>query len=588
MWLTAAVLVAALFLMIWRQAAPDLTLLGGLLVLLVAGVVTPEQGLAGFANAGMLTVAALFVVAAGLRETGAVERLCGQLLGQAQTASAALTRLLPPVIFSSALLNNTAVVAALLPGVHDWSRRAGLPPSRLLMPLSFASILGGTCTLIGTSTNLVVSGLVSEQLGAVAGLKPVAMFDITWLGLPVSLAGGLLLWLVAPRLLPDRAPALSRGDDPRTYTMELDIPAGSRLAGQSIAEAGLRHLPHAFLAELTRADGARHPAVDHHTRLRVGDRLMFVGDLDAMVYLRRTAGLRPADDQVARLDTPDRLLVEAVVSPRHRLVGRTIREGRFRSTYKAVVLAVARHGERLNARLGDVRLRIGDVLLLEAHPDFVAEQRVQTDFYLISPLEGARPPRFAQAPIAGLILIAMVVTSALGLLPTVVSAGLAAAATVATGCCTPTDARRSLDSTVLITIAAALGIGAAVSESGLAEVLAATITGLCGTSPWAALGVLYVATAITTELVTNNAAAVLALPIALATASRLGVDPTASVMTVMMAASASFLTPIGYQTNLMVYGPGGYVPADYLRVGLPLSLLVGGLTVGLAPLIWPF
>jgi di/tricarboxylate transporter len=587
MWLTAAVIVVVLVLLIGWRAPPDLTLLGGILVLMVAGVVTPREGLSGFANEGMLTVAALLIVAAGLQETGAVERLCGRMLGRAQTARAALVRLLGPVLFSSAFLNNTAVVAALMPGVHDWSRRANLPPSRLLMPLSFGAILGGTCTLIGTSTNLVVSGLVSDQIGVVPGLRPVAMFDISWLGIPVAIAGGITLVLLAPILLPDRRPAVSRGDDPGGYAMELDVPAGSILAGKSIEEAGLRHLPHAFLAEVTRQDGTLCPAVDHHTRLRAGDRLMFVGDVGAMVDLRRTAGLRPAEGHTARLDTPHRVLVEAVVSPRHRLVGRTIREGRFRSTYRAVVLAVARHGERLTGRLGDVILQVGDVLLLEAHPDFIEENRVRTDFYLISPLEGARPPRFERAAAAWVILIVMILLSALEIIPTVLSAALAAAATIATGCCTPADARRALDGTVLVTIAAALGLGAAVSASGLDDAFAGLITAMSGSSPWLALAIIYVATALITELITNNAAAVLLLPLALATATRLGSDPTAFVMTVMMGASASFLTPIGYQTNLMVYGPGGYHPVDYLRLGGALSIIAGIATVGLAPIIWP-
>jgi di/tricarboxylate transporter len=299
--LTLAVIVGALLLMMANVTSPDVILLAGVVVLAAGGVLSPAEAFAGFSNTGMLTVAALFVVAAGLRETGAVHVATARLLGRPRSERGALTRLVAPVVVASAFLNNTTIVATLLPAVHDWARRIKVSPSRLLMPLSFASILGGTCTLIGTSTNLVVAGLVHDHAPTTPGLHELGMFEITPVGVVLALAGGLLLVLAGPLLLPDRRPPVSAQDDPRHYTMELLVRAGSRLAGQTVEDAGLRHLPGAYLMEIVRGDDVL-AAVDARQRLVGGDRLVFVGDVSAMVDLQRTPGLTVAPDQVFKLD----------------------------------------------------------------------------------------------------------------------------------------------------------------------------------------------------------------------------------------------------------------------------------------------
>jgi di/tricarboxylate transporter len=569
-------------------APPDLLLLAALVVLLAGGVLTPADAFVGFANTGMLTVAALFVVAAGLRETGAISLMTTTLLGRPKTARGGMLRLVAPVISGSAFLNNTTIVAALMPAVLEWARRIQVPASRLLLPLSYASILGGVCTLIGTSTNLVVAGLVEDALGETAGLHSVGFFEVGWVGVPVALAGSAVVVVFGPWLLPDRRPAVSLADDPRHYTMEVLVPPDSRLAGQSIEKAGLRSLPGAFLMEIVRG-GEVLPVVDAKERVEADDRLIFVGDVDAMVDLQRFPGLAAAPDQVFKLagERHSRVLAEAVVAERNPSVGLSIREAGFRQRYRSVVIAVARAGERLPGRIGDIVLRTGDVLLLETQPDFVVEQRSRGDFYLVSQVDGARPPRLEKAGMALGILGAVVLAATLELVPTVVSAFVGAGAMLLTRCCTHDEARRSLDLPVLVSIAAAFGLGRAMQVSGLDAALASGAVELGASSPLVALIVVYFVTAALTELVTNNAAAVLAFPLAISVAERLDAQPMPFVFTVMIAASASFLTPIGYQTNLMVMGPGGYRPSDYLRLGLPLAAVTAVVTLTVVPLIWP-
>jgi di/tricarboxylate transporter len=586
--LTLLVVLGALLLMMSDLASPDVVLLGGVVVLTAAGVITPARAVAGFANEGMLTVAALFVVAAGLRETGAVSMLTARLLGRPATLRGALARLVAPTMFASSVLNNTAVVATLLPAVHDWSRRLGVAPSRLLLPLSYAAILGGVVTLVGTSTNLVVAGLVKAELGNRTDLVEIGMFDMTPLGLAIAVGGGLVMVALGPWLLPDRAAAVSSTDDPRRYTMELMVTPTSRLAGRSIEDAGLRNLPGAFLMEIVR-DGNVIPAVDAEVPLSEGDRLIFVGDVDAMVDLQRMPGLAAAPGQAFALagNRIDRQIVEAVVAHRNPLLGRTIREGEFRSRYHAVVIAVSHAGERVGGRIGDIELHAGDVLLLEAHPNFVTEQRTRTDFYLVSSVEGATPPRYGRAQLALVILVLLVACNALGLANILVASSIGAGAMVLTRCCTVEEARRSLDLQVLVAIAAAFGLGAAMQSSGLDALIADAAVSAGAGSPIAALIAVYIVTALVTEVVTNNAAAVLAFPVALALADKVDANPMGFVFTVMMAASASFLTPIGYQTNLMVYNVGGYKAIDYPRAGLPLSVVAFTATIGLVPVLWP-
>lgn len=584
-WFTVGVTALVLVALATTNIASDAVLLGALTLLLITGILSPGEALGGLANEGMVTVGVLFVVVAGLQETGTISWLGYALLGRPKSVLGAQARLLASVSFLSAFLNNTPVVAMFIPAVREWARRNNFSVSKLMIPLSYAAIFGGTCTLIGTSTNLVVNGMMIET----AGIPGMSMFEIAWVGVPAAAVGITYVLLFSRWLLPDRKPPLSIGNDPREYTVEMNVDPNGPLVGKTIEEAGLRNLPGLFLVEIDR-DGQVLPAVAPTEKLRGGDRLVFAGVVESVVDLQRMRGLAPATDQVFKLDAPraSRLLVEAVVSDTCALTGKSIREGGFRSVYGAAVIAVARNGVRLRFKIGDIVLRPGDTLLLEAPQRFIEQQRNSRDFFLVSPIEDYGPPRHDRAPLAIAITVGMVVAATFGLLSMLKAAMLAAALMMITRCCSVRAARRSIEWEVLIVIAAAFGVGRALETTGAAQTLASQLISLAGENPWVTLAIVYAVTGLFTEMITNNAAAVLVFPIALAASRDLGVDFRPFAIAVTMAASASFATPIGYQTNLMVQGPGGYHFKDYLRIGVPLNILLGIVTVLVVPFVWPF
>ena len=564
--------------------SPDVVMVGGLTLLLLAGVLSPEQALAGLANEGMVTVGVLYLVAAGVRETGGIQWLVHSVLGRPRSTAQAQLRLMAPVAAMSAFLNNTPVVALFIPAVGDWAKRHRLSLSKLMIPLSYASIAGGTCTLIGTSTNLVVNGLWINE----SGTTGLGILELAWIGLPLVALIFLFILLGSRWLLPDRLPPISRYDDTREYTVEMLVERGSVLAGKSIEAAGLRQLPGLFLIEIDRQRQVM-PAVSPREILQAGDRLVFAGIIESVVDLQKIRGLQPASDQVYKLGPTrqDRVLVEAVVSDSCPLIGKSIREGRFRNVYNAVIIAVARNGERLHQKIGDIKLRPGDTLLLESHHSFAEQQRNSRDFYLVSRIDESGPPRHEKALLALAILGLMVISVALGWLSMLKAALLAAGLMILTRCVSGRVARRSVDWQILVVIAASFGLGTALQVTGAAAGLAGQLIGLAAGMPWLALLLIFLVTALITAVATNNAAAVIMFPIVVTAANELGVSPIPFVITLMIAASASFATPIGYQTNLMVFGVGGYRFSDYLRMGLPLTLLVGLVTTMLVPLVWP-
>ncbi len=597
--LVVVVMMVVVLAMEW--APPDLLTIGCLLILVVGQAVfgtklLPDVNIAfrGFSSPSLITVGVLFVIVTGLMQTGAMGLLTDRFVGRPQTVFSAQVRLLFPVTFLSAFLNNTPIVAMFMPVVDDICKRTRISPSKLYMPMAFAATFGGVCTMIGTSTNLVVKGAMEK-----AGLPPMGFFDITWIGLPCALGGVIFMLLFSQKLLPDRKPAISLSDDLRQYTVEMLVQAGGPLVNISIREAGLRSLPGLYLAEIER-DGQALAAVGPNERLQANDRLVFVGIIESVVDLRKMRGLAPATDQVFKLDTPTshRCLMEAVVSNRCPIIGSTIRDGHFRSRYNSAVIAVARDGKHIPGKIGDIVLQPGDTLLLEGHPDFATQQRNSSDFFLVSHVENSEPIRHDRSWIAIAILGGMILLASLlsrdatperpavdFLLP---AALIAALAMIVTRCCTGTQARQSIDWSVLIVIGASLGIGEAISLSGAARYLSQQSIVLCGSNAWLQLVVIYFLTMILTELVTNNAAAVLMFPLALEVSKTLGVSHVPFMIAIMIAASMGFATPFGYQTNLMVYGPGGYKFSDYLRVGIPLDLVMMAITVALTPLVFAF
>lgn len=590
-WLTIAVVLMVLGGLASGRFSPVAILFCGLAVLVTTTAVTGTERLidapalaSGFGSTGLLTVGLLFVVAAGLTRTGGVALLTRPLLSGAGGLRSAQWRLLAPVAGLSAFLNNTPIVALFLPVVDDLARRLKVPASRLYLPLSYAAILGGTCTLIGTSTNLIINDLLSSQTTD-AGL---ALFDLAWVGVPVTLVGLAYILITSGVLLPDRREAMAERLDPKRYTVEVEVVGDGPLVGQSIEEAGLRHLSGLFLAEIDRG-GRIIPAVAPSEILQDGDRLVFVGVLESVVDLHKMRGLKPATDAVDDLDEPrrERCLVEAVVSQSCPLIGRSIRAGRFRERYQAAVIAVSRGGRQLTGKLGDIVLRPGDTLLLETHPSFLERQQDSRDFYLVSGVADSAPPQHEKAAIALPILIGMVILATTPWVSMLNAALLAAIALIATRCMNLSEAIRNIDWNVLLVIGAALGLGQAMDNSGAAHVIGAQVMALTAGQPLLTLAAIYLMTLIATEVITNNAAAVLIFPIAMAAAESMGVSATPFVIAIMVAASAAFATPIGYQTNLMVYGPGGYRFMDYVRFGLPLDLIVMTVALLVIPRVWP-
>jgi len=566
------------------RVSADLVLMAALAFLLISGILGPAEALAGFGNPGVITIATLYVVAAGLKETGAVQWIARRLLGHPKTEKGAQLRMIAPTGILSAFMNNTAVVAMFIPAIQDWAQRLGIPASKLLLPLSYAAILGGTCTLIGTSTNLVVDGMLQSKLGINLGL-----FELAWVGIPLLLVGGSFLVLFASRILPDRGGVAEELDKVREYGVEVEVVAPGPLVGKTIAEAGLRALNYGYLTEIDRG-GRLITAVEPDRTLQAGDRLYFVGAPECASELRRIQGLKPANGSVHKLDVANhqRCLVEVVLGPEFPALNKTIRDSQFRTRFNAVILSLSREGKRVPGKLGDITFRMGDTLLLEASHQFAEQYRFRRDFLLVSALNDSTPPDFRRAPRAMGILLLMVLVSASGLLQIMEAAFLAAGAMIASGCITASRARRSVDLPVLLVIAASFALGNAMTETGAAQWVAGGLLGFAALTPWLALAIVYLLTALFTEVITNNAAAVLMFPIAHAVSEQLGVNFIPFAVAVMFSASASFITPLGYQTNLMVYGPGRYQFFDYVRIGLPLSGLVALTTIALIPLVWSF
>ena len=605
-WFTLGCVGVALIAMASGRISADLTMLGALVIVMLAGVIGPVEALAGFAHPSVIMIGALFVLAGGLVETGAMRMLLTPLLGRPAAPRFALVRLTGPVALLSAFMNNTPIVAAYLPAVVDWARRSSQQVNHLLMPLSFAAILGGMMTLIGTATNVAITEMYVTYAADAAhvqalGLEPPSparqFWWITPVGLPAALVGLGVLVLLSPRVLGQAKDAQGMREEARRYTVAMIVRPDSSIVGKTIEDAGLRHLPGAYLTEIER-QGVALPAVPPDTTLEAGDVLVFVGVVESVVDLRKTRGLEPATDQIAKvnMEKRERRLVEAVVSARSPLVRRSIRESQVRTRYDAAVIAVHRGGERVPGKVGDIVLQAGDALLLETHDGFLRAYRNSEEFYLVSRVADADVPQFERAWLAlGIValFVALMTVPIASLAPGFEISPVVAALTcgvlmVATRCCPIARARARIDWMVLITIAAALGIGEALTTSGAADTIARASMALAEQAGrLGAIAIVFVVTCLLTQLITNASAAVLMFPITVAIAEQLGESPEPFVIALMIAASCAFLTPLSYQTNLMVYGPGGYRPRDFLRLGLPLTIAVGTVTIILCGLLFP-
>jgi di/tricarboxylate transporter len=567
--------------------APDILLFVSLSILFLAGVLTPQEAFQGFSNQGMLTIGVLFIVAFAAQSSGILEAFAARVMGRGEGVRRSMLRMAAPAAAMSAFLNNTPIVAMFTPAVRDWAKARGLSPSKFLIPLSYASIFGGICTLIGTSTNLVVNGLLQQELGL-----SLTLFELAWVGVPAAIAGILYLVLVGHRLLPDhRDPVEDLMESGREYLVEMDIRKGCPLSGRTVAEAGLRNLQGLFLAEIFR-NGESVAPVKPSDRLQLGDRLLFTGLVNSIVHLQKIENLIPVDEPRLYHDlrsSGQARIAEAVVSRASPMLGQTIKDGNFRARYGAVVLAVHRSGERVRDKIGNIVLKPGDTLLLLASDDFFKSWNSSREFYMVSsgtemPTLDRRKSAISVASLGGLIFLA-----GLGFMSIFKAAILAASVLILTGTVKPSDARRSIEWNVLIVIACAFGISKAMDKTGAAAFVAqAIINTVQGLGPIGILGGVYIVTSLLTEMITNNAAAALAFPIAISAATQVGANPMPFVIAVAVSASAAFATPFGYQTNMIVYGPGGYRFRDFVKVGLPLNIIIMVVALAVIPMVWKF
>ncbi len=582
-WLTIVVVVAVFACLLWERLSPAWLLLAAVMVLLLGGVLDVSQALSGFTNSAVLTVAVLFVVAGALRSTGAIRWVASWVLGRPRGAFVAQSRLVGISSSLSAFINNTPVVAMLTAAVEGWCRNTRISPSKLLIPLSYATILGGMCTLIGTSTNLIVLALMRQH----GGLPDLHMFDPAWVGVPAALVGGVYLLTLGRWLLPDRRTALDQARDTAEFVLAMDVIPDGRVDGRSIVDARLRELPGAYLFEVQREHRIL-PAVGPDTVLEGEDRVVFAGTAGGLRALRQISGLRHAEDEVFKVGADSgRQFVEVVLSRLSPVVGQTLRGARFRQRYGAAVVAINRHGQQVTTRPDRLVLQAGDTLLLETTAGFVRRFSHAHDFIMVNLVDGTPPVQPRKALIALGTLAGMIVVNVVFHVEIFISAVLAALTVVLTGCINLRDAVRAIDYPLIVAIACALGIGVALSVTGVAAAVAGVLMQLVAGDPFWTLVMVYVLAVVFTELLTNNAAAVLMFPIGLAAAQQLGAQPMPFIIAVMIGASASFITPIGYQTNMMVYGPGGYRFVDYVRVGTPLSIVVGAVVLPLIPQVWP-
>jgi di/tricarboxylate transporter len=562
--------------------------MGAVAALVAPGVISTSAALAGFSNEAPVTIAALYVLAGAVLATGALDGVTARLLSTQASSTPRpgrmeLTRLLVPVAALSSLIYNTPLTAMTAPPVAAWAARTGRRPSWYLLPLNLAILAGGLITAIGTTTNVVISGLLTAS-----HRHPLSLLEPAAVGLPIAVAVLAVLILTGPWLAKDRAAPGEDLADPRAFTVEMLVVPGSGLAGRTVAQAGLRNLDGVFLVEISH-DGAVTAAVGPDHVLAQGDHLVFSGNINRVVDLHRMAGLAPVGDPNFGVGSGvNRRFFEAVVGSSSELVGRSLKEIGFRSRFAGAVVAIHRSGETVPGKLGDVSLRGGDVLLVLAAPDFRRRASESSDFALVASPDGAPAPlRRDKRLIVNLILVGFLLTAVSGVTSVLIASVVAAGLLVVLGVVKPWEARASIDLSVLVVLCGSFALGAAVGQSGLAKECASLL--IAGLHAYGSIGILagvLLATVIITQVVTNNAAAILMFPIAMATASQAHLAQRPFVMAILVGASASFLTPIGYQTNMIVQGLAGYRWSDFFRVGLlPLVLAVA---VGLAAIVWAF
>ena len=588
-WITLALLVAMFVMLAWDKLPIWLVFIGTLTVAMTLKLAPPAALLKGYSNTGVVTVAALYPVAAGMYSTGAISLLSERLIGLPGSLLSAQFKILFPLTLTSAFLYNTPLVAMMIPAVRDVSRKSGLQSSRLFMGLSYMALLGGTITLIGTSVNLIIAGLVSDAVarGELGPTRQIGLFDPMWIGLPAALTGLLFMILIGSRLLPEKTTAGDAKASKRMYRSEFRVESGSNLVGKTLEQAGFAS-PVGFQLDSIRRNGSELQRVPSE-RLVGGDLLTFSTPSDVLPSLWTTIGLIPVYSTQMTSGRHDHQLVELVLSPQSPANGHRVGDLPLPdSPYELMLVGVSRNGKAPEESLADLRLEAGDAGVVEVDDAFFYENRRETDFILTKRLEGFRVQRIDRALVALVITVGMITLAALGVMSMLNAALLATMAMLITGCLTSQRLWQSIDWQTIVVLGAAVGLESAITGSGLAKAAADLFATIGGGSPIAALVAVFVGTVVLTNLITNVAAAVMMFSVAVSLANAQHVSFLPFAMVLMFAGSCAFVNPAGFQTNLMVQKPGGYTFFDFVKVGVPLTILVGIVVLVLAPIVYGF
>ncbi len=580
-WITIVTVLSMFTVLLFTKLRADLVFLAAIAILFVTGVLDEKEAFSGFSSPSVVVIGVLFIVVAGLTYTGVLQWIVKHLLGQPDSYCKAVVRLMLPVAALSSFLSNTTVVTLFVNIVKIWSRKLGISPSQLLIPLSYASGMGGVCTLIGTPPNLIISGLYTDNTGHTMNIMATAIPGL------FCLFVGILSIIAMRRLLPERKTPENAFEATSDYTVELLVPSDSRLIGKKIGQAGLVNVTGGSLIELIHFDTVVSP-VPEDEPIMGGDRLVYSGQVDEILNLKESHGLVNADHYVFSMNEieKNRQFRTAYVTFGSNLIGKSIGEGTFEKDNNMVLVAVSRRGQRIAESPRNVRLEAGDTLLFECPANIsinTASLSSQMQFF-----DSPEVPNIgARTILSTTIMLAMVVISALGVMPLLQCAFLAAAAMLLLRCCTPEQAMKSINWDILMVFAGSVVLGMAIQKTGIAERMAFGILDICGTNPIVVMTAICLVGTFITEFISNTAAGAMFFPIMFNAAEKLGYEPFPFLIALMISVSSSFATPIGSPTHMLVYGPGGYRFSDFIRIGLPMNFIILAANILIVNMVYP-
>lgn len=582
-WITIVTVLSMFTVLLFTKLRADMVFLGAISILFVTGVLDAKEAFSGFSSTSVVIIGVLFVVVAGLTHTGVLQWIVKHLLGQPKSYSKAVVRLMLPVAALSSFLSNTTVVALFVGIVKMWSKKLNISPSKLLIPLSYASGMGGVCTLIGTPPNLIISGLYADNTGTAMNVLATTIPGLFCLFI------GVLSIIAMRKLLPDREAPESAFESTSDYTVELLVPSDNVHVGETIAEAGLTNVRGGSLIEMKHYDDRNLVSpVPEDELLMGGDRLVYAGQIDEILDLKKSHGLVNADHHIFTMDEVDknRQLRTAYVNFGSSLINTQIGDTTFEKDNNMTLVAVARRGKRINESPRNVVLQAGDTLLFECPPHMnISTKQLSSQLQFF---DSAQVPNIGKKTlISTTIMIAMVVLSALDVMPLLQCAFLAAMAMLIFRCCNVDQAMKAINWEILMVFAGSVVLGVAIQKTGIAERLAFGILDVCGTNPIVVMAAICFVGTFITEFISNTAAGAMFFPIMYEAAEKLGYEPYPFLIALMVSVSSSFATPIGSPTHMLVYGPGGYRFSDFMRIGLLMNLIILAANIFIVNIIYP-